>query len=260
MNWKYHIEFHNGSRAFFFNGNEIGRLNSYEMKVFTALYSASPNAVEKDELIKTAWSDKIVTNNSLNVAIRNIRVILLKAGLDNVIITHSRVGFSWNSSYKVAFEAEAYNNNPSLPGQLTSSNKEYISTSSKNIDAPSIEASEILSGDDKDDNYKSLFPNRESLNMLIGTLLGVIISVMFDIGNSLSMMTTHNTYHDNTKCIICNTIISPASNKYVLKTYVEPKDIIDVITGRRMPPFDCGTDIINLPPRLGVNFTPSDKI
>ncbi|MBL0573291.1 hypothetical protein JD522_07635 [Aeromonas hydrophila] len=82
-------------------GKVIGRLNFSERIIFFSLIQSDSELVERETLLHVAWPNKIVTSNSLNVAVKSIRNVFLGIGLDDVIITHVKKGFSWNRYYKV---------------------------------------------------------------------------------------------------------------------------------------------------------------
>lgn len=79
----------------------LGRLNSSESEVLTHLYLHRGELVHRDTLLDVGWPKKIVTPNSLNMAIKNIRACFEKVNLDDVITTHVKKGFSWNPFYQV---------------------------------------------------------------------------------------------------------------------------------------------------------------
>jgi len=90
----------------FYEGKLIGRLNAIEGRILLALVSSSGNIIDRDELLDTAWPNKSVTPNSLNVAVKKIRSIFHNIINDEIIITHFKKGFSWNEKYQIEiFEA-----------------------------------------------------------------------------------------------------------------------------------------------------------
>lgn len=85
----------------------LGRLNGSESEVLVHLYLHRGELVLRDELLDVGWPTKIVTPNSLNMAIKNIRACFEKLNLDDVIITHVKKGFSWNPSYRIDIQDSA---------------------------------------------------------------------------------------------------------------------------------------------------------
>lgn len=88
----------------FVNEKSAGRLNFAESKVITMLASAGGDILDKHQLLDNGWPSKIVSPNSLNVAIKNIRGCLDSVDCQDVIITHPKRGFSWNAAYHLEHE------------------------------------------------------------------------------------------------------------------------------------------------------------
>lgn len=79
----------------------LGRLSHSEHEVLACLYRRNGHIVSREDLLDAGWPNKIVTLNSLNVAIKNIRSYLEKANMDDAIITHVKRGFSWCNKYNI---------------------------------------------------------------------------------------------------------------------------------------------------------------
>lgn len=65
-----------------------------ELLITKMLAEAKGNLVTREELLESCWEGKIVTDSSLNVAIRNIRLSLIECGSSMTIYTSRRRGYS----------------------------------------------------------------------------------------------------------------------------------------------------------------------
>ncbi|MEZ2578440.1 winged helix-turn-helix domain-containing protein [Buttiauxella ferragutiae] len=79
----------------------IGKLSAIEARILIALVNSSSDVLDRDLLLDTAWPNKNVTPNSLNVAVKKIRSIFFPVINEEIIITHFKKGFSWNRQYKL---------------------------------------------------------------------------------------------------------------------------------------------------------------
>ncbi|MFT2798983.1 winged helix-turn-helix domain-containing protein [Serratia sp. N21D137] len=78
----------------FYSNKKIGALNIAEKKILLYLLSMKGEVAQKEDIISIAWENSVTVPNSLNVAIRNIRILLSKVSAESFIITIPRVGFS----------------------------------------------------------------------------------------------------------------------------------------------------------------------
>lgn len=88
----------------FVNDKNLGRLNFAESKIITLLANSKGDILEKNYLLDNGWPSKVVSPNSLNVAVKNIRCYLDGIDYQDVIITHPKRGFSWNNEYRLEHE------------------------------------------------------------------------------------------------------------------------------------------------------------
>ncbi|VFB09625.1 transcriptional regulator [Aeromonas salmonicida] len=72
---------------------DIGRLNYSERLVFELLIKEKNNVVPKDALLSAGWPGRVVVTNSLNIAIKNIRSALERAGVHNEPETIPKMGY-----------------------------------------------------------------------------------------------------------------------------------------------------------------------
>lgn len=102
-------------------GRVLGRLNSSEALIVEYLSKASPSIIDKNVLLDFAWPKKIVSPNSLNVAVKNIREVFeSKCMIDDIIQTHVKKGFSWCENYRMEFFTEEES---SFQGQFVTDDK-----------------------------------------------------------------------------------------------------------------------------------------
>ncbi|WP_192888813.1 winged helix-turn-helix domain-containing protein [Vibrio bathopelagicus] len=65
-----------------------------ELLIINMLVEANGELVTREKLLKSCWEGKVVTDSSLNVAIRNIRLALIDCGSSITIFTSPRRGYS----------------------------------------------------------------------------------------------------------------------------------------------------------------------
>lgn len=64
-----------------------------ETLIFTLLAEAANNTIYREVLLAECWQGKIVTNNSLTVAIKNLRTAFAKIGEHKIITTEPKLGY-----------------------------------------------------------------------------------------------------------------------------------------------------------------------
>lgn len=79
-------------RKLFMSGQFLMQLNAHEASILSLL-NDSDMAVSRKELLAAGWPNTIVSENSVNMAIRSIRS---STGLKDIIITEQGVGYSFN--------------------------------------------------------------------------------------------------------------------------------------------------------------------
>ncbi|MFM5592494.1 transcriptional regulator [Aeromonas veronii] len=80
--------------GFVFSGDSvIGHLNQNELAIIKCLIEREGEVVSKDALLVVGWPGRIVVPNSVNMAIKNIRSILLKVTNEPLIVTLPREGY-----------------------------------------------------------------------------------------------------------------------------------------------------------------------
>lgn len=124
-------------------------LNPPTARCFIILLEAAGEPVSRDGLLYAGWgvSGQVVTENSLNQAITQIRKTLKTAGLEQeFILTVSRVGYKISRAVKIEFKAEDEESHPERKSTLQDDEDfgvEHV----------------IPSEPDKDIKQKSSFPN-----------------------------------------------------------------------------------------------------
>lgn len=68
-------------------------LSDNEIKIITFLAKNYPLASNRDEILKNCWEGKVVTENSVNVAISNIRSFFQKENIQDFIVTLRGEGY-----------------------------------------------------------------------------------------------------------------------------------------------------------------------
>lgn len=71
----------------------IGHLNQNELAIIKCLVEREGEAVSREALLAVGWPGRIVVQNSVNMAIKNIRNILLKVSNEAFIVTLPREGY-----------------------------------------------------------------------------------------------------------------------------------------------------------------------
>ncbi|MCG3863448.1 MULTISPECIES: winged helix-turn-helix domain-containing protein [unclassified Photobacterium] len=74
--------------------NAVLKVSRSETHIFALLANTANNTVHRETLLKECWQGKIVTNNSLTVAIKNLRTSFSKIGEHKIIITEPKLGYS----------------------------------------------------------------------------------------------------------------------------------------------------------------------
>ena len=64
-----------------------------ETLIFTLLAESANNTIHREVLLTECWQGKIVTNNSLTVAIKNLRTAFAKIDEDKIITTEPKLGY-----------------------------------------------------------------------------------------------------------------------------------------------------------------------
>ncbi|KJG11688.1 winged helix-turn-helix domain-containing protein [Photobacterium kishitanii] len=64
-----------------------------ETLIFTLLAESANNTIYREVLLAECWQGKIVTNNSLTVAIKNLRTAFSKIGENKIITTEPKLGY-----------------------------------------------------------------------------------------------------------------------------------------------------------------------
>lgn len=64
-----------------------------ETLIFTLLAESANNTIYREVLLAECWQGKIVTNNSLTVAIKNLRTAFAKIGEHKIITTEPKLGY-----------------------------------------------------------------------------------------------------------------------------------------------------------------------
>ncbi len=86
---------------------DLTGLQSVEVSLLRFLVLKYPNICSKAQIYEYCWGDKIVTDNSIRVAVSNIRQKLDSNGINDLIITKRNEGYSL--SKKVFFSSEKSN-------------------------------------------------------------------------------------------------------------------------------------------------------
>ncbi|EAS64616.1 winged helix-turn-helix domain-containing protein [Photobacterium angustum] len=74
--------------------NAVLKVSRSETHIFALLANTANNTVHRETLLKECWQGKVVTNNSLTVAIKNLRTSFSKIGEHNIITTEPKLGYS----------------------------------------------------------------------------------------------------------------------------------------------------------------------
>lgn len=109
--------------------NLKAKLSMSEVLVFQLLYSNLNNPVSRDELLQYGWPGKLVTSNSLNVAIRSLRSKMNYDAIKEHIAIKTIPGLGYclvinNNRINIIFAEECVSTE-----QLATSSNENVSTS-----------------------------------------------------------------------------------------------------------------------------------
>ncbi|PJG60352.1 winged helix-turn-helix domain-containing protein [Aeromonas cavernicola] len=80
-----------------YQGTIVGQLNASESLVLQCLIDHPGELITKEALLEIGWPGKVVLPNSLTVAIKNIRKILLAVATDDFIETRHRKGYIFHA-------------------------------------------------------------------------------------------------------------------------------------------------------------------
>ncbi|MFQ2114640.1 transcriptional regulator [Aeromonas veronii] len=179
----------------------LGRLNSSESEVLVLLYQNKGNLVSKDSLLDAGWPNKIVTPNSLNMAVKNIRVCFEKLNIDDVIITHVKKGFSWNPIYGIDISTaptKVYSNKLESFSQVASSVPEHVNVSLKDELSSNSRVDEVDSADDL-----NRIVNFRNLNLSIRKKIEILFFYCL-VAATISIVFFYYTYWTSISCYHLN--------------------------------------------------------
>lgn len=74
------------------------KVSKSEVLIFTYLAENKDKTIHRENLLKECWQGKVVTNNSLTVAIKNLRTALNEIDENNLIITEPKLGYAINGA------------------------------------------------------------------------------------------------------------------------------------------------------------------
>lgn len=99
-------------RKLFMSGHLLMRLNPHEAAILKLL-NDNPLAVSRKDLLATGWPHTIVSENSINMAIKSIRS---STGLKNIITTEQGIGYSFNhEDYRINLVSNSFKDNADIP-------------------------------------------------------------------------------------------------------------------------------------------------
>jgi len=101
----------------------IGRLNQSETLILSCLVTNNDLLVSKDVLLAAGWPNKFVAPNSLNAAIKNIRLLLSSKDSDIFIETVHRKGYILRGKYENFKIVQVLPSNNTVIDELTSSDE-----------------------------------------------------------------------------------------------------------------------------------------
>lgn len=157
----------------------LGRLNTSESYVLMHLYLHKGDLVSKDTLLDIGWPGKVVTPNSLNMAIKNIRSCFEKINCDDVIITHVKRGYSWNPAYLLIIEDIEKDENADKGNDITHPS---TSESSSTALANDIERHKHRSYDSRDEGATSRILPPRVRRFAVGNIINnLMLSYNFSI-------------------------------------------------------------------------------
>lgn len=94
------------------NGDvDLSILSDIEYSVLLLLVNEYPRVLSRESILEQCWVGKIVTDNSINVAISNVRSCLGKYGLSGLIVTERGVGYKISEKITIAEAEQTINNN-----------------------------------------------------------------------------------------------------------------------------------------------------
>lgn len=74
--------------------NAVLKVSRSETHIFALLANSANQTIHRETLLKECWQGKVVTNNSLTVAIKNLRTAFSKIGEHKIIQTEPKLGYS----------------------------------------------------------------------------------------------------------------------------------------------------------------------
>lgn len=80
----------------------LSSLSDVEFSIFLLLIKSYPHVLSREAILEQCWAGKVVTDNSINVAISNIRSCLGGYGLSGLILTERGMGYK--TSNKIILE------------------------------------------------------------------------------------------------------------------------------------------------------------
>lgn len=167
--------------------NDIHKLSAPEINILIALYNKKNQPLSKEELMQSGWPGRIVTANSVIVAIANIRKTLRYHFTEEIIITGTG-GYIYHSHINITKEGfdtrdsvSLHNKNQPLffddDYQMLSSEEDKVVTFENPLYHPTIEDkkvnfSHLLSG-----GIKLLFTTHCSLLSHVRIFLAIILFI-----------------------------------------------------------------------------------
>lgn len=156
--------FDEASGKIYSNGAELGRLNYNERLLFSMLITERNKIIPKDALLAAGWPERIVVPNSLNIAIRNIRSVLERAGVYNEPETVPKMG------YRLGVEIAFIEGEPDAAPQI-------VEPSTLNeIEQPSIDIRH-RANDSQDTHHENAFNLFPFLKVFLGKILSIIYPI-----------------------------------------------------------------------------------
>ncbi|WP_318438195.1 winged helix-turn-helix domain-containing protein [Photobacterium leiognathi] len=78
--------------------NAVLKVSRSETHIFALLANSANQTIHRETLLKECWQGKVVTNNSLTVAVKNLRTAFSKIGEHKIIQTEPKLGYSIKES------------------------------------------------------------------------------------------------------------------------------------------------------------------
>ncbi|MBL0609856.1 winged helix-turn-helix domain-containing protein [Aeromonas jandaei] len=105
------ISLNESSGELIWDGTVIAQLSSSEIQVLQCLLERADELVEKEILLEAGWPSKVVQQNSLTVAIKNIRKALAEITDGPIIETRHRKGYIFHpaASHNIALDSSIDN-------------------------------------------------------------------------------------------------------------------------------------------------------